>query len=72
VTRKDYVRLAAALQSAQPYSDNSGVLRHKCEAWKLTVLAVADALADDSGYDLNGNRRFDRERFLKAAGFEGR
>jgi len=32
------------------------------ERWSLLI--VRDVL--------NGNRRFDRERFLKAAGFEGR
>ena len=67
MTRKDYRLLAAALRDTRDTlpADNLG-------PWRLTVVAIADALSADSGYDLNGNRRFDRERFYAAAGMVDR
>ncbi len=52
MTRKDYVLIAAALNSCAQGADKSTV-----------VYQLADALARD-------NPRFDRERFLKAAGVQ--
>lgn len=58
MTRKDYVALAAALLHARPA--NSGVQR---DQWEKDVLTVADVLGRD-------NARFDRMRFVNAAGIE--
>jgi len=59
VTIKDYVLIAAALNSARPQFLEEPPTCDEQHA--LDVLAIADALARD-------NPRFDRERFLKAAG----
>ena len=60
MTRKDYVMLAEALRSTlDPLDDAFHREQHEADA-----TAVADALARD-------NPRFDRERFLKAAGVTG-
>jgi hypothetical protein len=57
MTRKDYVLIAEALARAdRPYAEGRAQHRTDCEA-------IADALAQD-------NPRFDRERFLKAAGVQ--
>lgn len=64
MTRKDYIRLAAALSRARTTYERPN--------WNNAIDAaareIADELNEDSGFDRNGNRRFDRERFLKAAG----
>ncbi len=54
MTRKDYVLIAEALRESRPQM--GGI-----EGWNCAAIGVADALARD-------NPRFDRERFLKAAG----
>lgn len=54
MTRKDYVMLAAAIKAA---SAAPGFPERNA----FVTHAIADALAQD-------NPRFDRERFLKAAG----
>jgi hypothetical protein len=56
VTRKDYVRLAAALASARNEDDDE----RQRATWWSTVFAVADVLEDD-------NPRFDRLKFHDAA-----
>ena len=57
MTRKDYILIAAALNSVRPHNhDFSDVV--KCDAH---AHAVAEALAQD-------NPRFDRARFLTACG----
>ena len=57
MTRKDYVLLAEALnRSEAPYADGEMVRRSVAEC-------IADALARD-------NPRFDRHRFLVAAGVQ--
>jgi hypothetical protein len=38
-------------------------------AW--IVRSITDALEADSGYDVNGSRRFQRDTFLDACGFGG-
>ena len=57
MTKKDYIKLAAALAVNRPVNnqDNPITQFHK------TVFAIADVLAAD-------NDRFDRTRFLIAAG----
>jgi hypothetical protein len=65
VTRKDYILIAAALRDSRMGSDEA--TPETDTQWTNTVNAIARALRDDSGYDINGNRRFDRSRFMKAA-----
>lgn len=69
MTKKDYVKLAAALAAAKPAApytlvtkfDRDDVRGISTEVWQGTVHNVADVLSAD-------NPRFDRERFLAAAG----
>ena len=69
MTRKDYVAIAKALADQEPgRRDSDGAQTSAYDQWSTDVLAIASALADLSGYDLNGNRRFDRDRFLAAVG----
>lgn len=58
MTRKDYILIAAALKEARDTIASEYHLGYKQAAYCL-----ADALARD-------NPRFDRERFLKAAGVQ--
>ena len=60
MTRKDYVLIAAALAKAKParWHDGAQTAQHCADC-----TYIADALAQD-------NPRFDRERFLKAAGVQ--
>ena len=64
MTRKDYILIAAALRDTLlidcPTSDYLNGAR---AAYASAVARVADALGRD-------NPRFDRERFLKAAGVQ--
>ena len=65
MTRKDYVRLAAALAAAHPRHhlqdyDTADAADGAYNAWAEAVNAVAHALAAD-------NPRFDLVRFLEAA-----
>jgi len=80
MSRKHYVVIAAALASTLPnveqfttYSavGNNSMVNHisydaALDQWKTDRDAVARVLSDSAGYDLNGNRRFDRERFIAA------
>lgn len=61
MSRKDYIVIAAALREAVVNADAAGDPREKLGARNAAAL-VAKALAQD-------NPRFDRERFLTAAGF---
>lgn len=68
MTRKDYVLLAAALKGAygeasspHPHAAHDALGRHA--GVTIAVVRLADALGRD-------NPRFDRERFLKAAGVQ--
>ena len=64
MTRKDYVRLAAALKAARPEHVPGGDWSAEQIAtgvWARTVDSVMGALADD-------NPRFDRQRFMAACG----
>jgi len=56
MTRKDYILIAAALKAA--YDETYHTVHAGIDA---AAVALADALGRD-------NPRFDRERFLKAAG----
>ena len=57
MTRKDYVRLAAALHKARGYCETDNQRR----GVERAVLCIAAELAAD-------NPRFDRARFIAAAG----
>lgn len=58
MTRKDYVRLAAALHSSMPRNVmGNGIVSY--EQWQKDVAAVTNALADE-------NQRFDSGRFMNA------
>lgn len=65
MTRRDYVRIAAALALARPTDEprNGGDLSRLAAgmAWRACIAEVSIALAAD-------NPRFDRERFMRAAG----
>lgn len=69
MTRKDYEKIAAILRETRPEQYPGEPLTNGTTAaaeWIWIVGRFAVMLADDSGYDLNGNRRFDRERFWQA------
>ncbi len=67
MTRKHYVKIAAALlaerenMDATSYRRNDEAHRWFIAGWEVTVRKVADTLASD-------NPRFDRARFYVAAG----
>jgi len=64
MTRKDYILIAAALKDAHALCSHPFAGPVTAEAGcELAAQRVADALARD-------NPRFDRERFLKAAGVQ--
>lgn len=58
MTRRDYVRIAAALREARPEYEASR--RSVYEGWHRAMVALAAALAAE-------NPRFDRDRFFAAA-----
>lgn len=61
MTRKDYVLIAAAIKEAR------AVYKPGTHAESIAIETVADHIAVELGRD---NQRFDRERFLKAAGVQ--
>lgn len=67
MTRKDYVRIAAALKAQRDNIEDTAYRRSEdahewfVSGWEVTTRSIADALAAD-------NPRFDRERFFRAAG----
>lgn len=67
MTRKDFEALARALRDA-----TYGMEASERDGWRLTVIAVANACHVRGGFDVNGNRKFDRERFYAAAGLVDR
>lgn len=60
MTRKDYEKLAAAMKHCKPESHVDPIADYQ---WQADVQAIAGVLAAD-------NPRFDRKRFLAAAGVE--
>ena len=62
MSRKDYRIIADALRSVytEPWTDGE-------TTWVRCVEKVADALHANSALDVNGNRVFDRDRFLRTA-----
>ena len=65
MTRKDYILIAAALKESRSHiaSPNASLRDARSETLDVTVGRLAEALASD-------NPRFDRERFLTAAGVQ--
>ena len=65
MTKRHFEALAAALKGARPDSTThgKGALTVALRAWRLAVYRVADACRD-------ANPRFDRARFLVAAGVD--
>jgi hypothetical protein len=63
MTRKDYILIAAALKEARAQTPVTDNINHTFELLGNSTAArvIAHALAKD-------NPRFDRERFLEAAG----
>ena len=62
MTRKHYEAIAYTLRNVRPWSEEPIALA----AWNEIVEALAKTLEVDGGFDLNGNRRFKRDRFLAA------
>jgi hypothetical protein len=63
MTKKDYILIAAALKAALQIDGKDEYL----PAYKVAIRRVADTLCADLARD---NPRFDRERFLRAAGVQ--
>lgn len=64
MTRKDYVRLAAALKDSHDTIGDRAYRNYseRVSGWLFAAFAIEDALAAENG-------RFDRERFRRAAGY---
>ena len=71
MTKKDYIRIAAALRGDAAHLNPPGIPYERMprwnqgcyDQWNTVVLAIADALAAD-------NPKFDRARFLSACGVQ--
>lgn len=67
MTRRDYVMIAAALRDSKPYkcelTPDGEYANPLCTQWAKTARQIAYELAED-------NPRFDKQRFLDAAGVE--
>lgn len=71
VTRKALERMARELRDVRPNPDAQFVAdRMAYLSWRECVIALSNALNDHMGLNVNGNRRFNRERFYAAAGLE--
>lgn len=80
MSRKHFEAIARALRDDAAHLRGAGPFDYQSatpweqgayDQWCTTVLAVTRTLSDAAGFDLNGNRRFKRERFLSAVGFTG-
>jgi hypothetical protein len=75
MTRKDFRLIADVLRQERPdAADKDAFSRTPWEAgtydeWSTIVIRTARTLRNDSGYDLNGNRRFRSDLFYAACGF---
>ena len=63
MTRKDYVAIAQAFQTAQTAMENSRCIESPASALAEVAFRIALAMKQD-------NARFDRARFLKACGVQ--
>lgn len=64
MTRKDYRIVAAGIAEA---AASFGRISHEAAVVETVATSIARELWANSGLDANGNRRFDKERFLRAA-----
>lgn len=72
MSRKNYREIARQLSMAKPFQDIKDkddylevqVVKISRSIWWRCCNAVADAIEDDSRLGVNGNRLFDREKFL--------
>lgn len=72
MTRKDYNAIADAILEVledAPDLAPAGEVRTYRAAIEATAERIANTLEITGGFDLNGNRRFKHDRFMKAAGF---
>ena len=67
MTKGHFDALAFALKQERPQPHWSP---NKMTQWELDVRAVAEVCHGASNFTPNGNRAFDMDRFLKAAGLE--
>ena len=67
-TRRDLDRIARSLRDSRPEQAPGRRWSSRYAGWIRAVDAVADALHDTTGLNINGNRRFDRDRFMAAVG----
>jgi hypothetical protein len=82
MSRKDYRLIAAELLRQRPdirgvngvptYASAPAWERGAYDEWATIVIGLAGVLSAEGGYDLNGNRRFKRDLFLKACGLDAR
>ena len=64
MTRQHFNAIAETMRENMP---NENWL-NKRQQWETDVRALADMCHDASNFTPNGNRAFDRDRFLKACG----
>ncbi len=64
-------RIAAELREVQPDPNLQPTLVNGAlfTGWLTAVEAVAAAAHVEMGFDTNGNRRFNKERFMRAVGY---
>ncbi len=75
MTRKHFIAIAAALADARPDSrftpgTSDEQISTYWQQWAVDVLRITQTLETICGFDLNGNRRFKRDRFLAACGLD--
>ena len=76
MTRRHFIAIAAELRKQRPdsaklcpsYLDRTPWERGAYDEWATIVIGMAGVLSTLGGLDVNGNRRFDRDRFLTACG----
>ena len=67
MTGKDYQAIATAIHDIVAGGDRTGT---EMSAIRMVAGSIADHLEVSGGFDLNGNRRFKRDRFMAATGVE--
>lgn len=71
MTRGHFEAIARTLREERPDRDGTRWADGARDEWSTTVLAFASLCHDSSNLTPNGNRAFDRERFLRACGYLG-
>jgi len=70
MTKGHFDALAEALARQQPIADGTRSQELYREQWRADVEAITQLCHEMSNFTPNGNRAFDRERFLQACGVE--